>query len=159
MSYMAPKQFLAANKIKVTVGMILDPQQLGMADEPRFGPLPVVHVLEAKDDGSIFLLGEITCECGATRELHPGDWFQVRACETCTKKRQRKSKSNAKSPEEKAANLAERELKYAEAAILRGEAKVAKMAAKAEKARSEMVARQALVAQVAAEKGVPVTKS
>jgi hypothetical protein len=158
-SYMAPSQFLRANKVKVTAGMILDPQQMGMADHPSYGPLPVVLVLEAKQDGSIFLLGEIKCDCGATREIHPGDWFQVRGCETCTKKARRRGKSARKTDEEKAAAQAERELKYAEDKLARLEAKKTAAVAHAAKLAAELEERKALIAQVAAEKGVEVAKS
>jgi hypothetical protein len=156
---MAPSQFLRQNKVSVTAGMVLDPVQLKMSDHPVYGPLPVVRVLEAKQDGSIFLLGEIDCECGAVRVIHPGDWFQVRACESCTKKARRKSKSVAKTPEEKAAAQAERELKYAEEKLARLEAKKAAAVANAAKLAAELEERKALIAQVAAEKGVEVAKS
>ena len=159
MSYIAPSQFLRSNKINVTVGMTLDPQQLGMPAHPIFGELPVVTVLEAKADGSVFLLAEMVCECGASRTIHPGDWFQVRACESCTKRRQRKSRRHTKSEEEKAAAQAERDLKYANDAIKRAEDKAAAAMAKAEKLNAELEARKALIAKVAEEKGVGVAKS
>ena len=157
MSYMAPSQFLRSNKIKVTAGMILDPAELGMPAHPVFGPLPVVEVVEAKDDGSVFLLGEITCECGEVRTIHPGDWFQVRACETCTKKRQRKARRPVKSEAEKAEAAALREVKQAEAEIARAQKRAAEATAKAEKAKADLEAKQALIAKVAEEKGVGIS--
>jgi hypothetical protein len=158
MSYIAPSQFLRQNKIVVSAGQILDPTELGMEAHPVFGTLPVVEVVEAKEDGSVFLLAEMTCACGEVRQIHPGDWFQVRACETCTKKRQRKAKKDTKSPEEIEAAQAERDLKYAEAAIARAEVKAAAAIAKAEKTKADLEARKALVAKVAAEKNVPVSE-
>ena len=157
MSYMAPKQFLAANKIKVEVGQVLSPIEMGMEPHPVFGHLPVVTVLEAKEDGSIFLLGEIECECGATRVIHPGDWFQVRACETCTKRRQRRARRPTKSEEEKAQAQAERELKQAEANIIRAEARAAAAAEKASLLQAKLEERRSLIAKVAAEKGVGIS--
>ena len=159
MSYLAPSQFLRSNKISVTAGMILDPQQLGMADHPVFGPLPVVTVIEAKEDGSVFLLAEMVCECGATRTIHPGDWFQVRACESCTKRRQRRARRPVKSDAEKAAAQAARDLKLAQDAITRAEEKAKVAQEKALAAKAELDAKQALIAKVAQEKGVQVAKS
>jgi hypothetical protein len=159
MSYIAPSQFLRNAKIQVTAGMILDPIELGMEPHPVFGDLPVVTVIEAKEDGSVFLLGEIECDCGNLRTIHPGDWFQVRACETCTKKRQRKARRHTKSDEEKAAAQATRELKQAQDAITRAEEKAKVAQARAAKLQEELEARQALVAKVAQEKGVGVSKS
>ena len=159
MSYLAPSQFLRAAKIQVTAGMILDPQQLGMADHPVFGPLPVVTVIEAKEDGSVFLQAEMICECGASRTIHPGDWFQVRGCESCTKRRQRRARRPVKSDVEKATAQAERDAKVAADAVVRAEAKALVAKAKADKALADLEARQALVAKVAQEKGVEISKN
>ena len=159
MSYIAPSQFLRSKGIKVTAGQILDPDELGMEAHPTFGPLPVVEVVEAKEDGSVFLLAEFTCACGEVRQIHPGDWFQVRACETCTKRRQRKAKKVVKSDEQKAAELAARETKLADAAMLRAAAKVEQLKAKAEKALADAEAKVALIAKVAAEKAAAAQQS
>ena len=152
MSYIAPSQFLRSNAIKVTAGQILDPAELGMEPHPTFGPLPVVEVVEAKEDGSVFLLAEFTCACGEVRQIHPGDWFQVRACETCTKRRQRKAKKVTKSDEVKAAEKLAREAKLAEASAARATAKVEALQAKAVKALAEAEAKLALIEKVRAEK-------
>lgn len=156
-SWMSPKQFLVANKIKVTAGMVLDPVELGMPDEPRFGPLPVLTVLVAKDDGSIFLLGEIECACGEKREIHPGDWFQIRGCRTCTKKAQRSAKAVHKTDEEKEAAKLEREVKYASEAAIRAEKSMAAHVAAAEKRAADARAKLELLRAVAAEKGVGIS--
>ena len=159
MSYIAPSQFLRSKNIKVTAGMILDPAELGMEDHPVFGPLPTVEVLEAKEDGSVFLLAEFTCECGEVRQIHPGDWFQVRACETCTKKRQRRAKKVVKSDEVKAAEALTRETKRAEQAAKSAQAKLEAAQAKATKLAEEVAAKKALIAKVEAEKAAVAQQS
>lgn len=159
MSYIAPSQFLRSKGIKVTAGQILDPEELGMEAHPSFGPLPVVEVIEAKEDGSVFLLASFTCACGEVREIHPGDWFQVRACAACTKKAQRRAKKVVKSDEVKAQEQAAREAKLAEAAMTRAAAKVEALKAKAEKALADAEAKVALIAKVAAEKAAAAQQS
>ena len=152
MSYIAPSQFLRSKAIKVTAGMILDPAELGMQPHPTFGPLPVVEVVEAKEDGSVFLQAEMTCECGEVRTIHPGDWFQVRACETCTKRRQHKARKIIKSDEVKAEEALTRETKRAEEAAKRAREKLVVAQAKAAKLAEEVETKQALIAKVEAEK-------
>jgi Na+-translocating ferredoxin:NAD+ oxidoreductase RnfC subunit len=157
-NWIAPSQFLRNNKIKVVAGMVLDPQELGMPAHPVFGALPVVTVIDAKDDGSVFLHGEIECsECGETREIEPGDWFQVRRCRTHQKKAQRKAKAVHKTEEEKLAAKTQREaeqaVKNAEREIKRAEEKAAAAMKRAEDAQAKLD----LMAKVAAEKGVGIS--
>ena len=47
---MTPKQFLLSKGIKVKVGDILNPTELGMPAHDLYGTLPVVAVTEVKDD-------------------------------------------------------------------------------------------------------------
>lgn len=156
--WMSPKLFLASKGIKITAGMVLDPEELGMPEHPIFGALPVATVIEAKDDGSVFLHATIECsECGETREIEPGDWFQVRRCQQHQRKAQRKAKKVAKTPEQLASEKAERETKQA---AKTAEAQLAKAQAKVEKLQAEAKAaleKAELLAKVAAEKGVPVS--
>lgn len=157
-TWMAPSLFLRSNKITVTAGMVLDPAELGMPEHPLFGALPVVTVLEAKDDGSVFLHGTIECSvCGEERDIEPGDWFQVRRCRTHQKRAQRAAKAIHKTDEEKQAAKEEREAKQslanAEREIERMEKKAALALEKAEAAQ----ARLALMAKVAAEKGAKIS--
>jgi uncharacterized Zn finger protein (UPF0148 family) len=166
-TYIAPSQFLKQNKIKVEAGDVLDPTVLGMAPHPMYGALLPVTVIEAKADGSVFLLAQASCpKCGEAFELHPGDWFQKRACNTCSKKARRGS---GLSEEEKAARKAERdvetaqarvtkEAKKAEEAAERAQLKAAEAQAKVEEIRAAAAARAELVAKVAAEKGVAVSQ-
>jgi Na+-translocating ferredoxin:NAD+ oxidoreductase RnfC subunit len=166
MAYIAPSLFLRSKNIKVTAGMILDPAELGMEPHPVFGPLPVANVLDAKDDGSVFLHAEIACsECGETRVIEPGDWFQVRRCRAHQKRTQRKSKKVAKTPEEIEAAKIEREAKQAKSSAEREIAKAERLSAeaqaKAEKAAAtlaELAAKRALIEQVAAEKGAEISE-
>ena len=157
-SWIAPSQFLRQNKITVTAGMILDPQELGMPEHPLFGALPVVRVIDAKADGSVFLHGIIECAvCGEKREIEPGDWFQVRRCRTHQKKAQRAAKAVHKTEEEKLAAKQEREAKYAMESAEREIKRAEEKAAAAMKRAEEAAAKLELLAKVAAEKGVKVS--
>ena len=158
-NWMSPKLFLASKGIKITAGMVLDPEELGMPEHKTFGPLPVVKVLDAKDDGSVFLHGEIECsECGEIRVIEPGDWFQVRRCQQHQRQAQRKAKKIAKTPEqlaeEKAARETDQKAKAADRALLAAEKKLAAATKHAE----EMAAKKALLEKVAAEKGAEISK-
>ena len=165
-NWMSPKLFLASKGIKITAGMVLDPVELGMPEHPTFGPLPVATVIEAKEDGSVFLHATIECsECGEEREIEPGDWFQVRRCSQHQKRAQRKAKKIAKTPEQLAEEKKVREdkqaAKSAEAQLAKALAKVEALqvkAAKAEEDAAAAAARAELIAKVAAEKGVPVSE-
>lgn len=158
-NWMSPKLFLASNGIKITAGMILDPEKLGMPEHPTFGPLPVVKVLDAKDDGSVFLHGEIECAtCSEIRVIEPGDWFQVRRCQQHQRQAQRKAKKIAKTPEqlaeEKAAREADQKTKTAEQQLKVAEAKLAA----AQKVAAAMAEKKALLEKVAAEKGAEISE-
>lgn len=167
-TWIAPSQFLKQNKITVESGMVLDPTELGMPSHPLYGDLLTVEVLEAKADGSVFLLGRCTCPvCGEAFEIHPGDWFQKRACNACSKKARRPSAKM--SEEEKEAKKAERTAKYAAERVVKEQKKAEEAAARAQKAAEEAQAkvealrkaseeRAALIAKVAAEKGVAVSE-
>ena len=166
-TWMSPKSFLGLNKIKVEAGMILDPDELGMPEHPQYGKLLTIEVIEAKADGSIFLLGQATCPmCGEAFHPHPGDWFQKRACNVCAKKGRRPSAKM--SEEEKEAKKAERTAKYAAERVVKEQAKAEEAAKRAQKAAEEAQAkvealkkaaaeRADLIAKVAAEKGVAVS--
>jgi hypothetical protein len=159
-STMSPKQFLVANKIAVTAGMVLDPEALGIPAHPIYGPLPVVTVLLAKADGSTFLAGEIECAhegCTEKREIGPGDWFQTRMCYAHKKKAQRAAKAVHKTPEEIEAAKLEREAKYASDAIERAEKKLAAQKVEAEKRLVAAKEKLELMKKVAAEKGVEIS--
>ncbi len=159
-NWMSPKLFLASKGIKVTSGMVLDPEKLGMPEHPVFGALPVATVIDAKDDGSVFLHAIIACsECGEERVIEPGDWFQVRRCHTHQRKAQRKAKKVAKSPEqlaeEKAKREADQKANAAERALAAAQAKVERL----QKEAAEAAERKALIAKVAAEKGAEISKN
>jgi hypothetical protein len=158
--WVKPSDFIASKSIKVVDGSVLDPEQLGMPEHPTFGKLPVLTVLVANDDNTYFILGCIDCACGVKREVHAGDWHQVRGCKTCTKTRQRAgNRAAGASPEAQLLAQLARTVKEAErkAKLDAAKAKVAaENAAIQEKARLE---HEALVAKVAAEKGVGVSQA
>lgn len=83
-TFVAPAAFLKGKGIKLTVGQLVDYTSLGLAPHPKHGPIPVVTVLEVRDDGSL-LTGSITCACDKLVTVHAGDVFQKRRCETCQK--------------------------------------------------------------------------
>jgi hypothetical protein len=128
----SPMQQLKQLGVKVAAGMVLNPSGLGMTAHPQYGDLPIVKVLEAKADGSVFLLGEIECECGETRQIHPGDWFQVRSCLKCAKRARRGGEKLSEA--EKAARAAERAVKVEQNRLIKAQAKAEAQAEKARKA-------------------------
>jgi hypothetical protein len=136
----SPMQQLKQLGVKVEAGQILNPVELGMSAHPQYGVMPTVKVLEAKADGSVFLLGEIKCECGETRQIHPGDWFQVRSCLKCAKRARRGSEKLSEA--EKTARAAERAAKVEQNRLVKAQTKAE---AQAEKARKTAEAAQAKV--------------
>ena len=59
---------------------------------PKYGKRPDLEVLAVNEDGSKWTLGRFTCACGETRDIHAGDWFQVRQCTTCKPTKAKKAK-------------------------------------------------------------------
>ena len=125
MSKFTPKQFLASMGIKVNVGDVLNPTELGMPPHQLYGSLPVVEVTKA-DDGNL-VEGIASClDCGTQVTIHAGDWFQKRRCEKCQKKAQRRAAHPPMTEVEKAEVLAIRESKKAIVAAKHAEEKAAK---------------------------------
>jgi hypothetical protein len=133
---------------------------------PVYGARRDVKVLAVSPTTGRWTLGEITCrDCPATREIHPGDHFQVTQCASC-KDAERKL---AKAATREASPLASRSREEAKAArTAANEAKRKERAAKAAGKAQERLAKQqaklqvqaeklALIQKVAAEKGVQVS--
>ena len=133
MAYVTPKQFLASKNVKVNVGDILNPTNLGMDPHPQYGTLPTVEVTKA--EGGRFVEGIAAClDCETQVVIHAGDWFQKRRCEKCQRRNQRKTANPPQSEEAKAAKVAEREAKKAATAVKKAEEKAQKNAEKAKMA-------------------------
>ena len=128
MTYLTPKQFLKSRNIKVEVGDVLNPTELGMTPDQKYGSLPVVEVTKAEEGR--FIEGIAPClDCGTQITIHAGDWFQKRRCPKCQKKSQRKSANPGLTDEEKAL----REANKAATAAIKSQEKAQEKAAKAVK--------------------------
>lgn len=174
--WMPPKAALKHLGIKVEVGMVLDPEKLGLPAHPIHGKLPVLTVTEVDEKGLVAglircaSLGEEACTEDEGHgpgivEVHAGDWFQVRRCSRHQKRMQRRKARKTLSPEVKAEREAARKAAKAERdakkeaekaakAAVRLEKEQAAKAAKAEKlkAEAEAAAKQAEEKKAAAAK-------
>lgn len=125
-----PKQFLKSKHIVVNVGDVLNPIELGMEADRKYGPLPTVNVTEAKE--GTFVAGIAGClDCGTQITVHAGDWFQKRRCEKCQKRAQRHAANPPLSEEEKMQRLAGREVKKLATAAKHAEEQAVKVQARA----------------------------
>jgi formate dehydrogenase maturation protein FdhE len=62
---------------------------------PKYGARPDLEILEVNEDGSKWKLGRIKCTtCQKPRDLHPGDFFQVRSCLDCKPTKAKKAKAD-----------------------------------------------------------------
>jgi hypothetical protein len=138
------------------VGLVIP----GLGYEPA---RQAVQITEVSASSGKWVRGIIACaNCMADREIHSGDWFQVRLCVPCTDKARKatRDQKRAQTPKKTPAQLRQ-------AGRARADAKKAHRAAQ-EAIRAERLAtqtreqgqaeekRRALIAQVAMEKGVKV---
>lgn len=146
-----------------TIGQIL----LGASfpTHPVYGARRDLEVLEVSPTTGRWTLGQITCPCGTTRDIHPGDHFQVTECVPCKEetRKQAKQAARASNPEtaarkaEKLAAKADREAAKQATRESKAAERAAKLAAKETAKADKAKEKASLIAKVAAEKGVQIS--
>lgn len=158
------KMFRAANpQFPIVVGSVLAWEEMGLPAHPQFGVCPPLTVTFIHPSGAVE--GTIKCvDCGEIVEVHAGDIFQKRRCETHQRKMQHLSRKGIKSPEEAEQRKAEREAKRLQEQAEKATKKAASIQAQAEKTLADAQAkvkaaqeRAALIAKTAKDMGVAIS--
>ena len=147
-----------------TIGQVLSSSLF--PTHPVFGARKDLTVTEVSPVTGRWTLGEITCDCGSVRSIHPGDHFQVTQCVECkdAERKAKKALARATSPESaekkaaRDAKKAERQEKLAERKLAQATERAAKQEAKLIAAKAKLAEKAALLAKVAAEHGVAVSE-